>query len=57
MIEPANALTPTDLYQISDQEIAKFWGRELTDLAPKQKILVIRLWQQLQQRRQSLSAD
>lgn len=57
MIEPVNALTPTDLNQINYQEATKFWGREITHLAPKQKILVIRLWKELQQRRQNKSED
>ncbi len=57
MLESANVLTPTEMNDISPEEVTKFWGREMTDLAPKQKMLVIRLWQQLKQRRQSRSGD
>jgi hypothetical protein len=57
MLESANILTPTEMNDISSEEVTKFWGREMTDLAPKQKMLVIRLWQQLKQRRQSRPED
>lgn len=57
MLESANVLTPTEMPDINPEEVTKFWGREMTDLAPKQKMLVIGLWQQLKQRRQSRSED
>ena len=38
---------------INQDEVTKFWGREMTDLAPREKELVVMLWQKLKQRRQN----
>ena len=39
--------------KINQDEVAKFWGCEITHLAPREKELVVMLWQKLKQRRQN----
>lgn len=39
--------------KINQDEVTKFWGCELTHLAPQEKELVVMLWQKLKQRRQN----
>jgi hypothetical protein len=38
---------------INQDEVTKFWGCEMTHLAPQEKELVVMLWQKLKQRRQN----
>ena len=38
---------------INQDEVTKFWGCEMTYLAPQEKELVVMLWQKLKQRRQN----
>ena len=42
---------------INQDEVTKFWGCEITHLAPQEKELVVMLWQKLKQRRQNTSQN
>lgn len=42
---------------INQDEVTKFWGCELTHLAPQEKELVVMLWQKLKQRRQNTTQN
>lgn len=42
---------------INQDEVTKFWGCEITHLAPQEKELVVMLWQKLKQRRQNTTQN
>jgi hypothetical protein len=54
-MDTSGAPEQSSINQINQDEVTKFWGCEITDLAPRDKELVVMLWQKLKQRRQNLN--
>jgi hypothetical protein len=43
---------PSRLFEISDTQLAKFWGADLAELTAEQKALITQLFQKIEQRHQ-----